>query len=425
MLHVHVPDSRALSASPSPQTTPRARAMATLPSPLIASLARAADAAWVASGGPPVDEATAAMAEAHSLQLCLLGLQHEISEISTGAAETPTPSGESVEAEAEADDGPVTSRLFEGHQVLDGGGFRTLQHAFATREECAQAPCTRHAHAVHTPCAHHAHTARFAHAMRLAMCEQVRAAATLGMVQSFRRGGQTTLSITPELRERLDGCGAASAVPCLEAVMERVQAAAQLALGGVLYPCGSLLIRLADPQAASLAAPWSSMVQVPCCECHSSLPWPRGAGFPGSWLRYALWTSHRAAQGPKGGCGAATEALQKSLMPRLPTPRCSWPLAPRQPYWSAHVDKHNVPFYDVSALCASPACRMPCVPAEGWVRVAGWGGPWVLDCGCGAVGGFSWAWGMCSVRKSGGVRVRQAVPLRRGRRVRGRRLRLP
>ena len=25
-------------------------------------------------------------------------------------------------------------------------------------------------------------------------------------------------------------------------------------------------------------------------------------------------------------------------------------MAPRQPYWSAHVDKHNVPFYDVSAL---------------------------------------------------------------------------
>ena len=25
-------------------------------------------------------------------------------------------------------------------------------------------------------------------------------------------------------------------------------------------------------------------------------------------------------------------------------------MAPRQPYWSAHVDQHNVPFYDVSAL---------------------------------------------------------------------------
>ena len=232
---------------------------------MLASMARAADAAWDASGGPPVDEATAAMAEAHSLQLCLLGLQHEISEISTGAAERPTPSGERVDAEAEADDGPVASQLFEGHQVLDRGGFRTLQHAFATREECAQAPCTRAMPRarVHTPCAHHAHTARFAHAMRLAVCEQVRAAATLGMVQSFRRGGQTTLSITPELRERLDGCGASSAVPCLEAVMERVRAAAQLALGGVLYPCGSLLIRLADPHAASLAAPWGGVVQVP------------------------------------------------------------------------------------------------------------------------------------------------------------------
>ena len=243
------------------------------PSPLLASLRRAADAAWVASGGPLVDEATAAMAEAHSLQLCLLGLQHEISEItsSTGAAE-PTPSCESVEAKAEAEaeaeaadagDGPVASQLFEGHRNLDGGGFRTLQHAFATQEECAQVPCTRHAHTMRTPCT----------TLRLAVCEQVRAAATLGMVQSFRRGGQTTLSITPELRERLDGCGASSAVPCLEAVMERVRTAAQLALGGgVLYPCGSLLIRLAHPHAASLVAPWGGTVQVPPCECLRPLP---------------------------------------------------------------------------------------------------------------------------------------------------------
>ena len=111
---------------------------------------------------------------------------------------------------------------------------------------------------MHTPCTP---CARHAHALRLAVCEQVRAAATLGMVQSFRRGGQTTLSITPELRERLDGCGASSAVPCLEAVMERVRSAAQRALGGgVLYPCGSLLIRLAHPHAASLVAPWGGTV---------------------------------------------------------------------------------------------------------------------------------------------------------------------
>ena len=25
-------------------------------------------------------------------------------------------------------------------------------------------------------------------------------------------------------------------------------------------------------------------------------------------------------------------------------------MAPRQPYWSAHVDQHNVAWYDVSAL---------------------------------------------------------------------------
>ena len=76
-----------------------------------------------------------------------------------------------------------------------------------------------------------------------------------------------------EMRERLDGCGASSAVPCLEAVMERVRSAAQRALGGgVLYPCGSLLIRLAHPHAASLVAPWGGTVQVPPCECLRPLP---------------------------------------------------------------------------------------------------------------------------------------------------------
>ena len=268
-------------------------------SELVASMARAANAAWLASGGPSIDEATAAMAEAHSLQLCLLGLQHEISQC-TGSAGSDNPSSEMVELEN--DDGLVASQLFEGHQVLDGGGFRRLEHGFATREECAKvharathAPRTHHARTTHAPRTHHARTThaprtRHARAMRLGVCAQVRAAATLSMVQSFRRGGQTTLSITSELHERMEGCGASVAVPCLGAVMERVQAAAQRAHGGALYPCGALLIRLADPHTASLAAP------------------------------------------------------------------CSWPLPPCQPYWSAHVDKHNVPFYDVSALCAAPSC---------------------------------------------------------------------
>ena len=34
-------------------------------------------------------------------------------------------------------------------------------------------------------------------------------------------------------------------------------------------------------------------------------PWPPGADYPGSWLRYARGTSHSAAQGPREGCGAA------------------------------------------------------------------------------------------------------------------------
>ena len=50
-----------------------------------------------------------------------------------------------------------------------------------------------------------------------------------------------------------------------------------------------------------------AMRQAPSWQCHRSLhrPGPPGAGSASCWLRSALGTSRRAAQGPMGGCGAA------------------------------------------------------------------------------------------------------------------------
>ena len=67
----------------------------------------------------------------------------------------------------------------------------------------------------------------------------------------------------------------------------------------------------------------SGRVTVPSWQCHSSLPRPPGAGSPGTWLRCALGASHRAAQGPTGGCGAALEARPRSPTLRPSTPRLS------------------------------------------------------------------------------------------------------
>ena len=62
---------------------------------------------------------------------------------------------------------------------------------------------------------------------------------------------------------------------------------------------------------------WGSMVTVPSWWRHSSLPWPPGADSPGSWLRYALGTIRRAAQGPVGGLRCGREAKPKPADPAV------------------------------------------------------------------------------------------------------------
>ena len=45
----------------------------------------------------------------------------------------------------------------------------------------------------------------------------------LGMVQAFRRGGQTTLSLEPALDARLRGCGQPRAFAEIAALLERIR----------------------------------------------------------------------------------------------------------------------------------------------------------------------------------------------------------
>ena len=63
------------------------------------------------------------------------------------------------------------------------------------------------------------------------------------------------------------------------------------------------------PARLQSAAHWlpsaAQPVETPFLGYRSSLPGPPGATSPGPWLRCALKSSHQAAQGPVGGCGAA------------------------------------------------------------------------------------------------------------------------
>eukprot|EP00966_Prymnesium_polylepis_P066395 1541280-Prymnesium_polylepis.1 len=132
------------------------------------------------------------------------------------------------------------------------------------------------------------------------------------MVQCFRRGGQTTLSLVPAVRERLAGCGDAHAYGLLFDLLERARKAAELDLRTAAGPC--------------------------CRTCGTpSDESGEGAG-GGEEQRGTLY--HRGA-----------------LLIRLSAPEhaeevgaACWGCTPHQPYWSPHIDQHNVREYDVSAL---------------------------------------------------------------------------
>ena len=68
------------------------------------------------------------------------------------------------------------------------------------------------------------------------------------------------------------------------------------------------------PARLQSAAHWlpsaAQPVETPFLGYRSSLPGPPGATSPGPWLRCALKSSHQAAQGPVGGCGAAVRPAQ-------------------------------------------------------------------------------------------------------------------
>lgn len=232
-----------------------------------------ARAQWARSGGPAC-ESCHALRASHTLRLIILALQHETQRLSAAedvvsvveAHQRQEEEEEALQTEVEGIPSVVdpTGRL----QLLGTGGFRRLRDGFASQE----------------------------------LCTRLRAACTAAMVQTFQRGGQTTLSVVPALQDRLGSYGDPTAYATLVELLERVREVATEDLsaaqspscmqgGETLHHRGSLLIRLCAPKDMDEVAP------------------------------------------------------------------ASWGMEAVQPYWSPHVDQHNVREYDVSALVYLSTCR--------------------------------------------------------------------
>ncbi len=252
----------------------------------MASVSVFAAACWerLRGGGGDAERADR---EVFTLSLTLLALQHEIgllSGASTPVADigrtTARDADDPAPMEEDTDGEPLSFADAKSDTWLSpppaGHGFRRMRSRFVSDDECAA----------------------------------LRSCLTLASVGAFRRGGQTTLSLVPELRERLAACGHGATYELLLAVAERIRAAA-------------------TEDAAT------------CTDL------PRGDACPVCGL-----SSTRS--GP-----AASRPLHHrgTLLIRLLPPEsadddapCCWGLEPHQPYFAAHVDKHNAPSYDVSAV---------------------------------------------------------------------------
>ena len=212
----------------------------------IDSLLADASTLWPRSGGPPESP----LREVFALQLVLLSVTRETA-LQTGATTVPAARPAPSAAPARAASDAAASTLAPGLQILETG-YRHLQPDFLTAAEA----------------------------------RRLRATAALGMVQAFRRGSQTVLSLVPDLEARLRASGDAEGFALLSDLLERVRRQCEedrRQPGEPLLPCGALLIRLEPPGAADAALP-------------------------------------------------------------------SWDLAARQRYSEPHVDKENVRAYDASAL---------------------------------------------------------------------------
>ena len=242
---------------------------------LAATLASLADEAWRASGGP-AGTAYRWQRAAHGLHLVCLGLSHKTMQLSQAGSGVGKSSQDALSDEGEVENDPVVVPFDPGSrlQPCGAGGFRRLRDAFVADGD------VRH----------------------------IRAAATAAMVQCFRRGGQTTLSLVPAVRERLD----THAYTLLYTLLERARKAAELDLRTATGP--------------------------PCRTCGTPSDEPAESASGAAVERDML--HHR---------GALLIRLSAPEHAEDVGPAC-WGCAPHQPYWSPHIDQHNVSEYDVSAL---------------------------------------------------------------------------
>ena len=266
---------------------------------VLAAAARAAEEVWRAGGGPSGAEHARAR-EAHRLSLLLLAVQNEISRLHASRPHgcecepdlllsrvpqaAPSRQPRELPPPAVPTSGALSSAKL--HIAPDGRGFRRLRPAFASRAEC----------------------------------ERLRAAATLGMVSALRRGGQTTLAVVPELRERLLAAGDdGRAYASLYQLLERAAAAA----------------------AVDCAAAHELQAQARCPVCGATA----ADGKP-------VEAVDGAAEGAPAPLHHAGALLVRLLPPEGAdelAPAC-WSLRAEHAYWEAHVDRHNVEHYDVSAV---------------------------------------------------------------------------
>lgn len=265
---------------------------------------RAAHSLWFDGGGGG-DESSHGAREAHALHLVALALQDAIGKL-TGALQ-PNNAGLAAAMHAdgvahgseESDTAFTDFNAAAGLQAAPGGtGFRRLREAFASETECMQ----------------------------------LRAAALAAMASGFRRGGQTTLSLVPELPERLAAAGVPSSYRTLFDVLERVRVAAEeddAAAASCSAPCPVCGKRGARPAAALAHGETTGAAGKDASEADDEAFAPRAAQH----------LYHR---------GALLVRLLPPEAAEAGAPAC-WGLRALQEYWSAHVDQHNAAEYDVSS----------------------------------------------------------------------------
>ena len=134
---------------------------------------------------------------------------------------------------------------------------------------------------------------------------QLAAPASLGQAPSALGGAPHSGGVAVPLRAQLRGRGTATS------------------LGQELRDTAAFQHQAWASQALGRGCQCSTL-EVPSWQCHSSPPWPPGAGPPGSWLRCKLGRSHRAAQGATEGYGAIVRPGRRPPTPRPTTHRYSY-----------------------------------------------------------------------------------------------------